>query len=51
MLSETLVPSRDFLCSFPLGLEVDRLGVPFLDGGWYSNHGHNTLHEKGGYSG
>ena len=49
MLSGTLIPSRDFLCSFPLGLEVDCLEVPFLDGGQYSIHGHNMSHERGGY--
>ena len=27
------------------------LEVPFLDGSWYGIHGHDALHEEGGYSG
>ena len=29
---------------------MDGFGIPFLDGGWYSVHGHDLLHEGGGYS-
>ena len=50
MLSRTLVPSGDFLCSFPLSLKVDGFGVPFLNGGRYVVHGHDSSHEGGGYS-
>ena len=50
MLSRTLVPSGDFLCSFPLSLKVDGFGVPFLNGGQYVVHGHDSSHEGGGYS-
>ena len=51
MLGGTLVSFRNFLSSFPLSLEVDRFGVPFLDGSWYGVHGHDSLHEDRGYSG
>ena len=51
MLSGVLVSSRDLFCSLPLSLEVDCLRVPFLDGSWYGIHGHDALHEEGGYSG
>ena len=46
----TLVPSGDFFRPFPLSLEMNGLGVPFLNGGWYVVHGHNAAHEGGGYS-
>ena len=29
---------------------MDGFGIPFLDGGWYGVHGHDSLHEGGGYS-
>ena len=28
---------------------MDCLGVPFLDGGWYSIHGHDTSHKREKY--
>ena len=50
MLSRALVPSGDFLCSFPLSLEVDGFGIPLLNGGRYVVHGHDLSHEGGRYS-
>ena len=50
MLSRALVPSGDFLCSFPLSLEVDGFGIPLLNGGRYVVHGHDSSHEGGRYS-
>ena len=50
MLGGALVPFRNFFCSFPLDLEMDGLGIPFLDGGWYGIHGHDSSHEGGEYS-
>ena len=50
MLGGVLVSFQDFLCSLPLSLEVDSFGVPFLDSSWYGIHGHDLLHERGGYS-
>ena len=35
---------------FPLGLEMDGFGIPFLNSGWDGIHGHDSLHEGGGYS-
>ena len=49
MWSRALVPSGDFFGSFPLGLEVDGLGIPFLNGGRYVVHGHDSSHEGGRY--
>ena len=51
MLNRVLVSFRDQLCSLPLGLEVDCFGVPFLNGSWYSIHGYDLLHKRGGNSG
>ena len=51
MLGGTLVSFQDFLCLLPLSLEVDCFGVAFLDGRQYNTHGHDSLHERGGYSG
>ena len=48
MLDGALVSFQDLLSSLPLSLEVDSLGVPFLDGSWYSVHGHDLSHEGGG---
>ena len=50
MLGGALISSQDLLCLLPLSLEVDHFGVPFLDGSWYDVHGHDSLHERGGYS-
>ena len=50
MLGGALISFQDFLCLLPLGLEVDGFGVPFLDSSWYGIHGHDLLHERGGYS-
>ena len=47
MLSGVLVPFQDLLCLLPLGLEWNRLGIPFLDDSWYSIHGHNLSPERG----
>ena len=49
MLSGTLVSSGDFFCSLPLSLEMDGFGIPFLNGGWHSVHGHDSSHEGGRY--
>ena len=49
MLSGVLVPSRDLLCSLPLDLEVNHFEISFLDGSWYSIHGHDSLHVGGWY--
>ena len=49
MLGRALVPSGDFFCSFPLGLEMDGFGIPFLNGGRYVVHGHGLSHEGGRY--
>ena len=38
VLCRALISFGDFLSLFPLGLEVDCFGVPFLDGGGYSVH-------------
>ena len=29
---------------------MNGFGVPFLDSSWHGAHGHNSLHEEGGYS-
>ena len=50
MLNRALVPSGDFFCSFPLSLEVDGFGIPFLNGGRYVVHGHDSSHEGRRYS-
>ena len=50
MLSGALVPSGDFFCSLPLSLEMDGFGIPFLNGGWYGVHRHDSSHEGGRYS-
>ena len=46
----TLVPSGDFFRPLPLRLEMNGLGVPFLNGGRYGIHRHNAAHEGWGYS-
>ena len=42
---------RDLLSVFPLGLEVNGLFVPVVDGGRDGVHGHDSAHEGGGDSG
>ena len=43
------VSSGDFVSAIPLGLEMNGLFVPVLDGGRNGVHGHDTAHEGGGY--
>ena len=37
----------DVIGAFPLCLECDGLLIPFVDGGRYSVHGHDTAHQGG----
>jgi len=42
------VSPSDFVGAIPLGLEVNGLLVPVLDGGRNGIHGHDSAHEGGG---
>ena len=40
------VPPGDVISSLPLSLEGDCFLVPVIDGGGYSVHGHDAMHQR-----